>query len=628
MRLIVAAAAFSYLSTVCSKTYAKELNDSPCSLYMATSSTIEEDEEFKLGMYAGKNFKVGEVIGIPELAVPMTDIYLHNNMENPEEFMQGQINFMWSAESFHANYEVFPNDNDEIDLHAAVGGIGSLGNQHIVSYANAELDVEAPLNKIPSVDRDSPAYLSNSHFGEMTLKANREINAGSEILMNGLRDIPENDFFTGEDFDTIETALKKIHPFIEKYKNTVDENHLQKTYDYLINTVVQSNTKELLEHNDNDADDWVDLQTLIPDKVTEVASYLENGGPFYAEYPEAKKDLAWLEENGQCIDALYTRTSAIPAAGDGAFTRRSFKKDEVITPAPLLLIPEQEYLDKHEHEMRNENGEDELYFNTDGEVVSSQLLKNYCFGHSQSNMLFYPYGVGVNSINHKPTGKGANAKVVWSKAPFYNPEVLELSSDELLEEYYDGYLPIGFDIVALEDIAADEEIFIDYGSEWQDAWDLYIENWDPEEKRPPSAFDYMKSIESSPYFTEDERAKEDPVPENVMSVCYADMGDDDFVEENEAGFKVYNFTVKEPGLDAKIMKQCDVVERQALDDKNSYEYVVRVLEADDVYFIQNMPHKFVRFVDRPYSSAIHDDEGFRHSIAIPDDIFPEAWRDF
>ena len=117
MRLIVAAAAFSYLSAVCSKTYAKELNDSPCSLYMATSSTIEEDEEFKLGMYAGKNFKVGEVIGIPEVAVPLTDIYLHNDMENPEGFMQGQINFMWSAESIYANFEVFPNDNDEIDLH-------------------------------------------------------------------------------------------------------------------------------------------------------------------------------------------------------------------------------------------------------------------------------------------------------------------------------------------------------------------------------------------------------------------------------------------------------------------------------------------------------------------------------
>ena len=44
-------------------------------------------------------------------------------------------------------------------------------------------------------------------------------------------------------------------------------------------------------------------------------------------------------------------------------------------------------------------------------------------------------------------------------------------------------LELVFDLVATRDIAAGEEIYLDYGQEWEDAWNQYAESWNESRER-------------------------------------------------------------------------------------------------------------------------------------------------
>jgi hypothetical protein len=50
------------------------------------------------------------------------------------------------------------------------------------------------------------------------------------------------------------------------------------------------------------------------------------------------------------------------------------------------------------------------------------------------------------------------------------------------------------------------------------------------------------------------------------------------------------------------------------------------MSAREPILLQNVPRNAILFVDAPYSSDMFLAGAFRHSIGIPDEIFPSAWR--
>ena len=50
----------------------------------------------------------------------------------------------------------------------------------------------------------------------------------------------------------------------------------------------------------------------------------------------------------------------------------------------------------------------------------------------------------------------------------------DLTPHQLVDR--DG-MGIGMRVVALRDIEEGEEVFIDYGNEWQQSWDQYMQGW-------------------------------------------------------------------------------------------------------------------------------------------------------
>ena len=191
----------------------KHQNQPSCSLYMApTSTTIPsgQDENFlkaqkesgedpgplKMSIYAGIDLKPGTLIGIPEIAIPIIDIHIHNQFRfgnkdcaegvDPETYFEAQQSFFWDANTTHAHLDIYENkhgnshrNNDDADdadddyddeeevqvesnLILAVPGVGALGNQHFTSYINAKVDPEAVLNRIPIQEQTQVQALLNS----------------------------------------------------------------------------------------------------------------------------------------------------------------------------------------------------------------------------------------------------------------------------------------------------------------------------------------------------------------------------------------------------------------------------------------------------------------------------------
>ena len=91
-------------------------------------------------------------------------------------------------------------------------------------------------------------------------------------------------------------------------------------------------------------------------------------------------------------------------------------------------------------------------------------------------MLLCPYGTLSNHINHNQTL--ANVKMVWSDPSKSNhkPDWLNKTLRELHEISYAG---LAMSLVATRDIQVGEEIFLDYGDEWERAWQAHVENYVP-----------------------------------------------------------------------------------------------------------------------------------------------------
>ena len=98
-------------------------------------------------------------------------------------------------------------------------------------------------------------------------------------------------------------------------------------------------------------------------------------------------------------------------------------------------------------------------------VVGQEELLNFCFGHPDSPLLLLPYSPIVNFIKHD--GKEPNAEIQWPDSKdwldLHPLHVLEMSGQLMME------------FVALRDITPGEEVVIDFGRAWEEAWKQHEE---------------------------------------------------------------------------------------------------------------------------------------------------------
>jgi hypothetical protein len=211
------------------------------------------------------------------------------------------------------------------------------------------------------------------------------------------------------------------------------------------------------------------------------------------------------------------------------------------------------------------------------------------------------------------------------------------------------------DIIALRDIAPNEEIFLDYGPEWTEAWRSHVERFQTmklpreEDRMYISASDYIRAtnVENAVIRTVSEQ-ESDPYPDNLQTVCFYDVGDDndddnddDEVEEeeresNDSGkpvvYKSWN-NVKS----YNCLRPCIILDRYYQQNEEVLLYKAQMLpissslvldgcQLDAPHIVTDILPHGIRIVNRPYASDMFMEKAFRHEIGVPDGLYPELWR--
>lgn len=186
-------------------------------------------------------------------------------------------------------------------------------------------------------------------------------------------------------------------------------------------------------------------------------------GPFFSIVKkfirqQSIRTISWLNENGYCVDHIRPGLSTIPQAGRGAFASRFLPKGTIIGYTPLI------HMGLH--------GRDVYNVSYPGEKKRrSDLILNYSFGHKNSTVILTPYGGMIHYINHNSV---PNVKIQWPNKELvaHKPEWLERSPETI--RYTLEKIGLSFEYVALRDIQEGEEIFMDYGPEWEQAWAEHV----------------------------------------------------------------------------------------------------------------------------------------------------------
>jgi hypothetical protein len=522
----------------------------------------------------------------------------------------------------------FELDGDAARIITAIPGGGVLGG-YFPKMTNADWNHSSAYhreawNEFPGVSH--PGRGAYTSYYNLELASLEDIPAGKEIFLNygdnwdGKSEQKEEPL-TRNDYKKVDQTIEKMVAFFDKYRDDLDQQSKQEIYKFMIHDVMSAAAG---------TEKGKQIANVLPDDPDDLKQVLDNGGSFYLSSPTAFRTLAWLEANGKCMDNIRPGPSTIPYAGRGAFATRVIKEGSMIAPVPLLQIPDKAILNMYKVRTVQvpplEGAEDpDIMAVRDGdEPMALQLLYNYVYGHSESSLVFLPVGAVVNYINHSK--ERVNAKLVWSEHPNNKLDWLQSHPKVLVDDSH-SYLGLLMEIVATKDIAEGEEIFLDYGDDWQDAWDEHVVEFQKEKPDtwPITALDLNQEHKSKLIRTKDDES----YPDNVMIKCFLMViePEDSQPQVDEQGRKIRIWSESNSGksnLVSDNLFDCELLTSSETSEGRFYDVAWSSGKSSTV--VKRVPHKAIVFVDKPGTSDQHF-AGFRHYIGIPDDIFPQGpWR--
>jgi hypothetical protein len=510
--------------------------------------------------------------------------------------------YTWTAHSLYYDHEGV---NDVV---GASPGFGSV--------ANSMLDLQNVDEGVPETDwaglqrsRDPGAGAFSPYYNRIST-AKTPISAGDELFVS----YGENWFHTREKSMgpiPLKPDVERAEKLVEKFKG------LQETFHELSEDVFSdfwtafvTNSPYLKKSRTLNAfpRTWDEMVEMLQDGVLETRK------------KDKRKPLEWLREHGTCADHTKVGRSTLPQAGHGAFAARYLPKGTVVAPIPLIHISSKDFLMMYEIE-RDEEGHN---YPVEDQPTQMQLLLNYCMGHAESSLLLCPYGIHNGLVNHNRTQ--ANVKLQWAdpKKSSHDPKCMKWPVSSLQRKYS---ACLAMEYVATRDIHPGDELFLDYGQEWEDAWNRHVAEWKPVEGAESyRTADWFNADHRTILRTEFEEMARPFYPRNVFMQCDSSFHkspyyDEYFPDRIPEYLELYG---------GEGLRLCDLL-RWGIDEVGDIRYTALVTEDGEwndhsVTKMEGVPRQAMRFVDRPYTSDLHLPNAFRHEIMIPDEIFPDKWK--
>mmetsp|Transcript_15417 Transcript_15417/g.17753 ORF Transcript_15417/g.17753 Transcript_15417/m.17753 type:complete len:478 (-) Transcript_15417:69-1502(-) len=454
--------------------------------------------------------------------------------------------------------------------------------------------------------RSDPGVGAFTPWHDLKAVATRDIQAGEELFV---------DYGEGW-FDERVEILGEI-PFLEDYKaaDIIMERFIKSPQHDLLKSVSDKDEVQKESWEKIVAEQWrKKVQMALPKSYEDLKEAHEVGSARYSVGGKASlRTQKWLDKNAFCIDNLYMQASKIHQAGRGVFMKHYIASGSIISPFPVLQ------LDKHIFAV------DESY---KGNTSDYELLTNYAFAHSDSNVVLLPYTVLVNGINHD--GLNPNAELRWSESNLNRKDYLEVNGEEVLKQGF-GLL---MELVALRNLQPDEKVLISYGDEWEEAWTNHTNLW----KATQDSDEYISAADTlhrngGILLIESEQQK-NPYPSNIMTMCnFIGTEDTYYYELPEETSLLVTWEEKNNAC----MRNCKILSRYVESNRTYYDVEIIQQEdnlgeecyhpTDERLFVDKVPQHAVTLVDQVFTSDIHLANAFRHFIGLPSHLLPEAWKD-
>ena len=384
------------------------------------------------------------------------------------------------------------------------------------------------------------------------------------------------------------------------------------------------------------------ITNALPDTYEDAQKILKTQDMGVLHQPDATRSIDWIRQNGKCIDHIISGQSTIDGAGHGAFAKRDIPMGTIITGSPLHHVPTKRLFHMYDYRETKKGNHKRTT-----KKIGEQVSVNYCFGHEDSTMLLCPYGSGINYINHNRTS--ANVKIQWAEngSTGHNSDWLSLPPELMMYNYAPS---LAFDYVAIKPIREGEELFLDYGREWETAWQQHVDNWNP----PEHWKDYLSSVQynqlhGSDTVRTDEEQMEDPYPDNLQLRCHYKLAEDQWrqqwMKEKGLNQNYLSWTNDEKGYPCSIVErkllrkgkngqqQADQQQEPPSPEDFQYDVIMYIIEDDAETFeieeeveVYGVPREGLSFVDLPYSTDLHLLNTFRQPMGIPEDLMPQVWK--
>lgn len=585
-----------------------------------------------LGIFTGIDLAEGEAVAEPDIIIPLADYEWHSEMSHDFHLLWGE--YSWQPQQVKM-------ETDMVDGSALVIGTGCMPNCNFALINAFEGKPEYGHAGLSRKDHGVTGFTGYYNQRMITL---RDIPAGGEIFV----DYGEQWFVSrGEPLSTVpfEVHFGLVDEFLVKFKSLCLTHQTADNPDF---------TKDLWDAVKAEARAYETRSGAALPLTFDDMQSAQAVGSAESRLHYSLRTIDWLNQNGRCMDNIRPGNSTIKDAGRGAFASRFIPKGGLVAPGPVLHIPNSTALDMYQ--MDPATGNRDL-----SKLDGKQLILNYCFGHRKSTLLLCPYTSPSAYINHNR--KKANARIVWANegtTPQHNAEWLKWDIDDLKQQEAIG---LSLNFIATRNIQPGEEVFIDYGKEWEAAWKKYVKEW-----KPPADSDSFVSATALqtdfavPLRTIFEEEEDKQYPDNFVFYCTTSaLGVEDFEEEwfsplgqgqweyawddSEHPYEDEYFLVGVPKYPCKIISRSDDPGTKNEDGDNlaHHTYSAVLLTEDEliafkdevwvqqlipkgvVLIIHDIPRFAIEVRDKMYTKNEFLSGSFRHPMMIPDDIFPETW---
>ena len=617
--------------------------DLECRIWLAPSTL----QGAGLGMFAGTDFQPNEeLLHGGDITIAITDINQHNVAPGQTEYGT----FLWDEYTWSA--PALKMGSIGYQQNIASEGFGSAANSFLPVYNVDEWAPRITYTNALHRSRDPGAGAFTQYHHRLST-SRRFIEAGEELYvsctylshcsfslfmshnLSSDRGVFSCLLYTIADGDTWFESRPQLGPIplyedlniassvLEKY--TLLQERLQAKFvdlGTMVATDIWTTFVQKSVYNDsrvlmgafhhNDPNELSILQTKFKNNITA------------ARIDESKRDLEWLRTHGTCGDHIIAQPSTIKQAAMGGFATRFLPNETIVAQLPMIHVTNRSRFNIYG--LSKDTDGDYVPYNST--VIGQQLLLNYCYGHAESSLLLCPYGPMNSYVNHNQTL--ANVRLRWGRSESGNhmPSLLQ-SSIETFES--DATAKLAMELIAIRDIEEGEEIFLNYGDEWEAAWQKHVATWQP----VPDAESYTSAAQLEAdnvtrlrtVFEEIERPM---YPDTLITKC--DTTITSFPDETIDHF--YNGT-----LERFVWKNdqewwpCTILRYKLDETTGDYLYAVRLyIYGDDgetvtsSTLVENVPRLAIHFVDQPMTCDQLLPNAFRHDIRIPDAIFPVAWR--